>query len=125
MTRAGRSVHVFGVYLVVTGAFLIASPNSLLALLALPSTHEPWIHVLGVPVMAMGMFHIVSARAELLVFFRASVRIRVFVLTSFILMAAIGMVPPIVIGFGIVDSAFALWTHPALRAENALAMQPS
>ena len=115
MSRAARSAFVFGIYLVATGGVLIAAPNVLLALLFLPSTSEPWIHVLGIPVMAIGMLHVLSARAELLPFFRASVRVRVFVFLCFTALAALRIIPPILIVFGIADAASALWTHLALR----------
>ena len=115
MSRAARSIYVFGIYLVITGGLLIGSPNTLLGLLQLPSTNEPWIHVLGVAVMAMGMLNLVSARAELVPFIRASVPVRVFVLVSFGVMAAMGMVPSIVVVFGLIDVGFGLWTYLALR----------
>jgi hypothetical protein len=118
MTRAGRSVYLFGVYLVVTGGVLIGSPNTLFALLRLPSTNEPWAHVLGVAVMAMGMLHVATARAELVPFFRASIWVRVFVLLSFVVMATLRVVPPIVIAFGLTDAAFAFWTYLALRGSS-------
>ena len=115
MTRAARSVYVFGIYLIVLGGVLIGSPNTLLALLQLPTTTEPWIHILGVPIMALGMYHISAARAELTPFFRASVWIRVFPLIILLVLAATRIVPPIIGGFGIVDGASALWTYLALR----------
>jgi hypothetical protein len=115
MTRAARSVYVFGIYLLVVGAVLIGAPNTLLALLQLPSTNEPWVHVLGVPVMGMGVYHVVGARAELVPFFRATVWVRVFVLVIFAALAALQVVPPIIIGFGLVDAGCALWTHLAMR----------
>ena len=119
MSRAARSVYVFGIYLVATGGLLIGSPNTLLGLLQLPPTSEPWIHVLGVAVMAMGMLNLASARAELVPYFRASVPVRVFVLVSFSVMAVMGMVPSIVIVFGLIDVGFGLWTYLALRGSSA------
>jgi len=115
MTRAARSVYVFGIYLLVVGGVLIGAPNTLLALLQLPPTNEPWAHVLGVAVMGMGMLHVASARAELVPFFRATVWVRVFVLVSFGVLAALQIVPPIVIAFGLIDAGCALWTYLALR----------
>ena len=115
MTRTARSVYLFGIYLLVAGGVLIGSPNTLLALLQLPPTNEPWVHVLGVAVMGMGMLHVASARAELVPFFRASVWVRVFVLVSFGVLAALRVVPPIIMAFGLIDASFALWTHLALH----------
>jgi hypothetical protein len=116
MTRAARSVYAFGIYLTATGAILVTAPNILLMMLRLPSTNEPWIHVLGVPVMAMGVLHVSSARHELVPFFRSSARIRFAVLAGFIILAVLRIVPAIVIGFGVVDAGAALWTLQTLKA---------
>jgi hypothetical protein len=61
------------------------------------------------------MLHVASARAEIVPFFRASVGVRVFVLVSFGVLAALRVISPIVIAFGLIDAGCALWTHLALR----------
>jgi hypothetical protein len=53
-------------------------------------------------------------------FFRATVGVRVFVLVSLGVLAALRVVPPILIVFGLIDAGGALWTHLALRQESAL-----
>jgi len=115
MTTAARSVFAFGVYLLVLGGILIASPNTLLALVRLPTTTEPWIHVLGVPVMGMGMQFIAAARAEQTAFFRATVGARVFAFASLTALALLNIAPLMVAGFGLADLAGAIWTFTALR----------
>ena len=115
MSKAARSVYVFGIYLLVLGGILIGSPNTLLALFRLPSTTEPWVHVLGVVVMAIGMLDVASARTEQTGFFRASVWVRLFVFASFIVLALIKIAPPVLVAFGLVDAIAALWTHASLR----------
>ena len=120
MTPAARSVLVFGSYLVVLGAVLIGSPNILLALVKQPAANEPWIHVLGVPIMAMGILHVASARSNLVPFFHVSIRVRPLVLVSFAVLAALRMIPPIVIGFGLVDVAAGAWTWMLLRQSHSL-----
>ena len=115
MTRAARSVFIFGLYLVVVGGILIGSPNTLLSLLALAPTSEPWIHVLGVAVMGMGMLQVASARTEQTTFFRATVRVRLFALAAFIALALFHVVPPVLVIFGLIDGIAAAWTWAALR----------
>src|SRR5687767_8527878 len=97
MTPAARSVHIFGMYLLALGGILIGAPNTLLRLFGLPRTTEPWIHVLGVTVMAIGMLNVASARAEQIGFFRAGVWVRVFVFAAFVAFALIGIVPPVLV----------------------------
>lgn len=115
MSRAARSVYVFGIYLLVLGGILIGSPNTLLRVFRLPSTTEPWIHVLGVVVMAIGILYVACARTAQTGFFRATVTARLFVLASFVAFATMQIAPPVLIAFGLVDAAAALWTHLSLR----------
>ena len=68
--------------------------------------------------MAMGMLHMASARAEQTAFMRASARVRVFVLTAFVVFALLEIVPPVIVLFGIADIAFAAWTFMALREQS-------
>lgn len=115
MTKAARSVYVFGMYLLVLGSILTGAPNTLLVLVGLPTTNEPWVHVLGIVVMAIGILDVTSARAEQTKFFRATVAERLFVFAGFVVLALFKMAPPIIIAFGLVDVAGAVWTFLALR----------
>jgi hypothetical protein len=116
MSRAARTVFVFGIYLVGTGALLLVAPNVLLGLLRIAPATEPWIRVLGMIVALLGAYYIVAARAELSAFFRASVAFRLFALVGFGGLAAVGWAPATLIGFGVIDALAALWTRSALRA---------
>lgn len=116
MTRAARSVFVFGVYLVGTGALLIGAPNVLLGPLGIAAPTEPWIHVLGMIVAVLGGYYIAAARAELEAFFRATVLFRTLALAGFAGLAVAGLAPATLIGFGVIDAIAAFWTWTALRA---------
>ncbi len=121
MSRAARSVYVFGIYLIVMGAVLFGAPNTLLPLLGLPRTTEPWIHVLGITVMAIGMFFVACARAEQRGFFRATVWVRTFAFLSLTVLVVLGIAPPIMVAFGAVDAGGAVWTRLSLREAIAFA----
>lgn len=118
MSRAARSVFVFGLYLIGTAATLTVAPNVLLGLLGIESATEPWIRVLGVVVGALGAYYIVAARADFVPFFRASVWVRALVLLAFGGLAALGWAPPRLILFGSLDALGALWTWTILRAHR-------
>jgi len=115
MTRAARSVFIFGLYLVVVGGILLGSPNTLLSLLALAPTSEPWIRVLGVAVMGMGMLQAAGARAEQTAFIRATVWVRLFPMAAFIALTLFHVIPPVLVIFGLIDAGAAAWTWAALR----------
>ena len=121
MSPAARSVYVFGIYLLVVGGMLLGAPNTLLMVIGLSPTTEPWIHVAGIPVMAIGMLFASGARAENLWLFRTSVWVRVFAFISFVMLAALQMAPAVVVGFGVVDALGALWTRLSLRETPVLA----
>jgi hypothetical protein len=119
MTRAAHSIFVFGIYLVAAGSILFAVPNTLLALLHLTPTTEPWIRVLGMQVAIMGAIHIAAARGEVIQFFRVTLWARAMVLVGLAFLILLRLAPPVLIAFGIVDAAGAIWTRRALRAGAA------
>jgi hypothetical protein len=116
MNRASRSILVFGIYLVATALLLVSTPNTLLGVLRVAPTTEPWIRILGIVVGVLGGYYIAAARAELTPFFRATVWGRSVVLAALCFLAVLKLAPPILIGFGIIDALGALWTWSALRS---------
>ncbi|MCZ7652095.1 MAG: hypothetical protein M5U13_13415 [Thermoanaerobaculia bacterium] len=119
MSRAALSLHVFGLYLALVGATLAVAPNALLALFRLPLTDDVWIRVLGVVALALALYYLLSARHEVVPFFRWTVAGRCGGFVGFTALALLGFGPPALALFGAVDLAGALWTVWALRADRA------
>ena len=119
MTSAARSVYVFGIYLIVIGGILMGSPNTLLSVLRIPETTEPWIRIAGMLVMVIGMLDVACARTEQTGFMRATVYTRLFAFVAFVSFALLGIAPAILIVFGVIDAAAALWTFTALRTSRS------
>lgn len=117
MSGAARSAYVFGIYLIVVGGMAMGAPNTLLALLRLEPTTDPWIRVAGVVVVAIGMLDVACARSNQVGFFRATVATRSFAALSFAAFVALGLAPPVLLLFGAIDAAGALWTFIALRGD--------
>lgn len=115
MTRAARSIFLFGIYLVATGLILAVVPNALLSLLRLAPATEPWIRVLGIPVGVMGAFFIAAARNNVTPFFHFTVWGRTIVLLAMTALILLQLAPPVLILFGLMDAAGAVWTRAALR----------
>ena len=115
MSPAARSLQVFGAYLLALGAVLVLAPNLLLALFGFPSTGEVWIRVVGMLVAFLGVYDWLAARAELRAFFAWSVPVRLSVPVFFTAFVALGLAPPVLLLFGAVDAAAAVWTWIALR----------
>lgn len=117
MARPAVTVGVFGAYLFCLGIVLLVAPNVLLSLFGLPETTEVWIRVLGVVVINIGVYYWYAAKSEAKLFFRATVYARFFVLAAFTALVLLGMTKPVLILFGAVDAAGALWTLLALKAD--------
>jgi hypothetical protein len=121
MSRAARTIFVFGIYLIATGLVLVVTPNTLLTLLRIPPTTEPWIRVLGVVAAVLGAYYVAAARGEMTAFFRATLWGRALVLGGFSLLVLLHLAPAILIAFGLVDAAGAIWTGVTLRSQRGAA----
>jgi hypothetical protein len=110
MSAAALSILIFGIYLLVIGTGFILIPNTILALFKFPKTNEPWIRVLGVVVLVLGFYYITAAQNELSSFFWATVVGRFGVLILFSSLVILKKAKPMLILFGLVDAAGAVWT---------------
>lgn len=119
MSRAALSVSVFGSYLLILGIVILVVPNQFLAVFGLAPTSEVWIRVVAVLVLILGFYYVAAARGELRPFFRWSVPARASVILFFGAFVALGMTEPILLLFGAVDFAAAMWTAWALRSPGS------
>jgi hypothetical protein len=119
MSRPARSLLVFGCYVLVVGAILLVTPNTLLTLFAFPPTGEVWIRVVGLLALVIGTYYLVAARYEMKPLMRWSIAVRAGVAVCFISFVVFKLAAPALIGFGVVDLAGALWTWNTLAREPA------
>lgn len=117
MSRAARTVFVFALYLFVLGAVLLTIPNAFLGLFGIPPTTDVWVRVVGMLAVLLGYYYSSAARSDLTPFLRWTVHARSSVLVFFLVFAALGLAPPILVVFGVVDALAAGWTALALRAD--------
>ena len=119
MSRAAKSLFVFGIYLVGLGLLLLLAPNPLLRAFGAPTTNEVWIRLNGMFVLCFSFFYVLAARAELTAFIRWTIPARAAVivyLASFVLLLS---APKALLLFGLIDLLSAVWTWLALRADAA------
>jgi hypothetical protein len=119
MSRAAKSLFVFGLYLCVLGPFLLLFPNVLLGFFGAPETNEVWIRLNGMFIICLAFFYILAARNELTPFIRWTVPARVaviFYLTAFVILFH---APKALLLFGLVDLLSAMWTFIALKRDAA------
>lgn len=118
MSNIAKTLFVFGLYMLVLGVTLVLFPNFLLSLFHVPATNEVWIRVVGMLVIFLGIYDIVAAKGELKLLIVCSIPVRFSVNVFFTLFVITGLAPPILLLFGAIDFAGALWTWSALRKSN-------
>ena len=118
MSKGATSVFVFSIYLFVLGMMLVAVPNVLLSPFGFAETTDVWVRVVGMLVLILGYYYNHAARQDLTSFFRCTVYARFGVLAFFVAYVALGLAPPALVLFGVVDAAAALWTALTLRADS-------
>ena len=87
--------------------------------LGLDITRLVWIRVVGILVVILGFYYSTAARNELTPFLRATVIGRFTVLVCFVGFVVLGLAPPVLILFGVIDAVSAAWTGIALGADRS------
>ncbi len=121
MHPASTSIKVFGLYVVITGLGLVFAPGLVLAPMGLPVPAEVWIRVLGVVAAILGYYYWVCGNANLVEFFRASIRGRIGFAVLVVLLIVLFKAPLQLLLFAGVDLAGAVWTALAMRKQAAQA----
>lgn len=119
MTKSARTVFVFGIYLAVLGIGLLAAPGPVLAPFGLPAPQEVWVRVGGMVIAILGVYDMLAAKHGLRAFLAWTVATRASVIVVFGVLVTTGLGPTVLLLFGIVDLAGALWTWAALRRDVA------
>ena len=117
MSRSAMSVFVFSIYLYVLGFVLVVTPDTLLRIFSFPEADGLWIRIAGMLAIILGFYYSHAARAEIRPFFVWTVIARTSVLLFFIAFVIAGLAPTVLILFGAIDFAAAMWTLMALRSE--------
>ena len=118
MTRSGRSLWVFGLYVWLVAAGLLLIPNLMLGLFGLPETNEIWIRVVGIPLVLLGGYYFLAGRNDLVPFIRWSIPARASVILFYLILALTEAVQPTILLFGVVDLVGAGWTALSIRADQ-------
>src|SRR5262245_22009772 len=115
MTRAARSVFIFGIYVTLVGLFITFAPALLLSLLRFPPAADHWIHMVGILSLIIGTYDIVSGWSNAGANIRASIPIRFGFAVSCVVLVVIEFMPVQLLPLAAIDVAGAVWTAVALR----------
>ena len=119
MSRAAKSLFVFGVYLCGLGVVLLLFPNTLLHVCGVPPTSEVWIRINGMFVICLAFYYVQAARHGLTLLIRWTVWARVAVIFYFGAFVLLVGAPKALLLFGLVDLLSATWTFIALQRDAA------
>jgi hypothetical protein len=117
VSRAARSLFVFGIYLEFLALTLIFAPNVLLRAFHVATTHEIWIRLVGVLAGNIGVYYLLASRLGFSPIIVASVPVRFVLMVCFAGFVVFDHADPAILFFGVADVAGATWTLAALRAD--------
>jgi hypothetical protein len=120
VSRAAKSLFIFGIYLELLAIALVVVPNALLAAFNVASTREVWIRCLGVVTGCIGVYYLLAARGDFAPIIVASVPVRLALTAFFAGFVAFDHADPSLLFFGLADAVGAVWTLLALRADAGL-----
>ena len=115
MSKAARSLFVFGIYLIIIGLGFLVMPNLVLRLFGFPETSEPWIRVMAMLLLFLAYYYIFASRNEMTEFIRITVYVRASVILFFAAFVLLDLAQPMLLLFGAVDLVAAIWTWLSLR----------
>jgi hypothetical protein len=115
MKNAALSILVFGIYVAVTGLGFLFMPNTMLGLFGIAPTSEPWIRIVGMLMLALAFYYIMTSRQANKPFFALTVPARIGVVIVLVALALLQIGPMQLVLFAIVDLLCVIWTWWALR----------
>ncbi len=115
MSKAAKSLFVFGIYLIVIGLGFLVMPNLALRLFGFSETSEPWIRVMAMLLLFLAYYYIFASRNEMTEFIRITVYSRASVILFFAAFVLLDLAQPMLLLFGAVDLLAAIWTWYSLR----------
>ncbi|MGD2178962.1 MAG: hypothetical protein PVG71_14205 [Anaerolineae bacterium] len=119
MSTPTTSVLVYGLYLVALGIVYMVVPNVPLRLFGFEPTTEPWIRVMAAMVVIVGYYYVQAARNRIRTFYRWTLHCRTFFPVFTVALVVAGLVRPMLLLFGAIDLAGALWTGLTLQSGSA------
>jgi len=115
MNRASTVAYVAAAYLAVLGVILIVAPNSILPIFGFAATSEIWIRIVGTLLASFAWYAFTAARADDLVYFKASVVQGPALFLVFLGLFLANLAPAMLVAFGAIQLIFAIWMWWALR----------
>jgi hypothetical protein len=118
MTSTAKSVFYYSFYMMGMGLSLLFIPNLILGVFGFESTHDIWIHILGLFAFCAGMLYFYCGRTNQIAFFRISIIERMVFFLGMVGIVLFLPANPLLVAIGSVDLFGAIWTALTLRSAN-------
>ncbi|MFX1477315.1 MAG: hypothetical protein ACFFCI_04215 [Promethearchaeota archaeon] len=120
MSRAALSLFVFGMYMILMGSFFLCFPEFIYGMLALPTELVITSRVLGMVIIIIAYYYNRSSLNEegMRNFYKWTVHTRASVIFFLILFVIFKLANPLIVVFGFIDLAGAIWIYRALHKDN-------
>jgi hypothetical protein len=120
MSRTALSIFIFGIYLIFLGITFLFVPEMIFSILAYPTPPDIASRVLGMLFLLLAYYYIRGGLDEegMGKFFMWTVHTRASIIVFLIVFASLQLASPIIIMFGAIDLAAAIWTFWALRKDK-------
>ncbi|MFX1489743.1 MAG: hypothetical protein ACFFBI_11385 [Promethearchaeota archaeon] len=120
MSRAALSLFVFGIYMILMGSLFLCFPELIFGILALPTEPDITSRILGMVIIIIAYYYIRSSlnEEEMKNFYKWTVHARASVIFFLIFFAIFKLANPLIVVFGIIDLAGAIWTYREVHKDN-------
>jgi hypothetical protein len=115
MTRAAKSIFIWGILMLLFGTCYLFVPNFFLPIFGLPQTDEIWIRVAGLLIAILGGYYLYCARHDDVIFFRATVPGRILFGFGLTALVFFGFSKPALLLLAVTDTVGAIWTWRSLK----------
>ena len=117
MTKAAKTIWIFGLYLIGEGVFLMLAPSWVLSAIGIPEPESIWRNILGFVVAILGYYYVRNARENLTPFFYFTAQIRMLQLAFFVGLYAFELGTLALVGFSFIEFLAGIWTLRVLKSE--------
>ena len=121
MSRAALSILIFGIYLIFMGITFLFFPEIMFTILDYPTDPDIASRILGMIFFVLAYYYIRASLDEegMTKFFMWTVHTRAIVIVFLIVFVVLDLVSALIIVFGAIDLAAAIWTFWALRKDKS------
>lgn len=118
MTKSAKSLYYFGFYVLLTGITICVIPDNFMALLKLPEISTGWARAIGLLVIIIGSYDILSGRNNVKPLIKASIYLRILFFIGILVLFLSEQMPKEILPLGIIDLLGAIWTAFSLKGES-------